>query len=129
VRPGGAVLVTLGTEAGVRDELEALFVTEASIERRFVGLDHDPVQLDEAMRDLGADVRVLPAIRQVKSTSLEEFISRLENGLYSFTWPIEPDVRRRAAGAVRARARERFGSIEEPKPFESALVWRSYRLP
>lgn len=129
VRGGGMALVALGTEAGIRDEIETTFVVEAGIERAFVGLNHDADQLDAAMRELGAEVRVLPTVRQVKSTSLEEFISRLEGGLYSFTWRVDPETRRRAADAVRAVARERYGSLDEPRPFESAIVWRRYRLP
>jgi len=128
VRPGGVALIALGTESGIRDEIETLFVVEAGIERAFIGLDHDPDRLDAAMRDLGAEVQVLPAVRQVKPTRLDEFISRLEDGLYSFTWRAEPEARHRAADAVRAWARERYGSLEEPRPFESAIVWRRYRL-
>lgn len=56
-------------------------------------------------------------------------LDRLRGGLYSFTWRVDEVARHRGADAATAYARERYGSLEEPRDVPQEMYWRAYDLP
>jgi ubiquinone/menaquinone biosynthesis C-methylase UbiE len=130
VRPGGAVLIDqgLGRTRQWWDGIQARFMEEVGVERRFVGVD-DPVEIDAAMEALGASSRLLPRVRGWASMPPEEAIQGLEQGLFSWTWDLTEDELRRAGAATRAWARERHGRLELPRRRGWTIQWRVYDLP
>ena len=130
VRPGGVVLVNLGAYGGPREEIQSRFAEIAGISIQPVGLGWDDVEpLDDAMVSLGAQLRILPAVREERDESLEEFLQGIEQNLYSWTWPLPEDVRRRAVAELRPWAADRFGPPDAVHRQEFSTVWRAYDLP
>ena len=129
VRPGGVVLVDLTRGGGqlfldVRDR----FAAAAGLERVHVGLT-DFAELDSFFASLGATSRDLPSYEERGRGSLEGQIASLERGDFSYTWRLDDETRRRAAGEVRAWARATYGSLDKLRPTSSAITWRAYDLP
>lgn len=131
VARGGAVLVDKGGgwhrgETGVGDR----FARAAGVVRRHVGLEDDEAALlDRAMASLGARLRPLEPIEEVRTRSIAQDIDDMENGLWAWTWQIPPDVRRAAATEVREWARDRFGDLDAPIEHRRGIVFRVYELP
>jgi SAM-dependent methyltransferase len=130
VRPAGVFLANLGSYGGARREIQLRFQEVTGVSTDPVGLGWAGLDvLDEQMAALGAAVRTLPPIREGGTETLEEFIERIEENRYSWTWRVSDEVRLLAAAEIRPWARERFGSLDEPSPFEHATTWRAYDLP
>lgn len=129
VRPGGSLLFDPGGR-GLEwwKEVQERFSAEAGIEDRFPGLN-EPEELDAAMSALGAKVRLLTTVISTETTTLEERIGSLEKGIYSFTWQLDEETRRRAAQVTRDWAEERFGALDEARVSEWPIAWRAYDLP
>jgi len=127
VRPEGVICALLGSYGGIRGELQDHF-------SELTGIDHTPVglgwnaagELDRVMAALGRRFRPLTPIRHISTDSLEDFILGIEENRYSWTWRLPDDVRMRALEHFRPWARERFGDLEEPVPFEFDTEWRAY---
>ncbi len=130
VRPGGAVMVDQGHPAGRRwrEAVQRRFERETGVERRFSGLS-DLSDLDEAMAAHGATLRLLPSVGARARSAPEQAIAELEEGLYSWTWQVDPEARRRAGAATRAWARERWGDVTRPRWSAWRVQWRAYDLP
>jgi ubiquinone/menaquinone biosynthesis C-methylase UbiE len=129
VRPGGVILVDAGTAGrGWRQTMQDRFKAEAGIERRFSGAE-SPKEVDGAMAALGLRPRLLAPVRASATIRPGGAIDSLEAGEYSWTWSIEADVRRRAAAATRAWARERFGDLERPRRARWTIRCRAYDVP
>ena len=130
VAPGGVVLASLtgGMLETSFPELRDRFAAASGLTRLHVGVV-SPAELDEAFGAMGASLRLLPEVAERRALRLEDLISRLEQGTFSFTWRIDEAVRRQAAETVRAWARSEFGSLDEPVVRERAIVWRAYDLP
>jgi SAM-dependent methyltransferase len=129
VRSGGTVLIDAGSPGDrAMDELNARFAAAAGITRRHPGLRRIE-DIDPLMTDLGARVRLLPELRAERGISPERLIGRLEQNLYSWTWPLDDSTRRAAGAEARAWARERFGSLDEPQPVTITVAYRAYDLP
>jgi len=129
VRPKGVVLVDAGGWGrGWWRQIQDRFCEEAGIPPRGRGLIRGR-EIDEIMASFGARVRRLGPIRAVEWGAIEERISRLEEGLYSFTWQMDDRSRREAARKVRAWAMERFGSLSEPRRSQGRIGYRAYDLP
>lgn len=129
VRPGGVFLVNLGAYEEARKAIQDRFAEITGVSLDPVGLhwaDYD--QLESAMTALGARVRELPSVNEGGTESLGEFVEGIEENRYSWTWPLPEDRRLRAAAEVRSWAQERFGSLDERKPFEHATRWLAYDL-
>ncbi|HWD72126.1 MAG TPA: class I SAM-dependent methyltransferase [Actinomycetota bacterium] len=129
VRPGGVVLVDLTRGGGqlfldVRDR----FAAAAGLERVHVGL-MDFAELDSFFASLGATSRDLPSYEERGQGSLEGQIASLERGDFSYTWRLDDETRRRAAGEVRAWARATYGSLARVRATSSVIAWRAYDLP
>ena len=56
-------------------------------------------------------------------------IDRLEAGHLSSCWGLSEAERSSAAAATRRWARERYGSLDEPRPLEATIRWRAYSAP
>jgi hypothetical protein len=67
-------------------------------------------------------------VREGGSEPLAEFLEGLEGKRYSWTWNLPDEVRLRACEELRPWAEERFGDLDEPRPFEHATRWRAYDL-
>jgi SAM-dependent methyltransferase len=129
VRPGGVFLVNLGAYGGARKEIQERFAQITGVSLAPVGLhwgDHE--QLESEMRALGARARELPSVREAGTETLGEFVEGIQENRYSWTWPLGDVERRRAAAEIRSWAQERFGPLDEARPFEHATRWRAYDL-
>lgn len=127
VAPGGVLLVSQGWWGLVAyvDVIEA-YTEAAGIELRHVGLN-DEAELDAALPD--ARPRELARIEGAQTMTLGEMVDRLRAGLYSFTWGLEEAARNRGADAAVAVAKERYGSLDEPRKIPQEMCWRAYDLP
>jgi ubiquinone/menaquinone biosynthesis C-methylase UbiE len=130
IRPGGLLLVDVGgsRNRSLAQRIERRFFHEAGTKARHPGVD-GPVEVDRFLASLGARLRLLPSVRETRTLTIDESIRRLEQGLFSNTWPIEPVVRRRAANATRRWAGERFGNLDRPRRRMVTIQWRAYDLP
>ena len=129
VDSGGVFVANLGSYGGTREAVQRRFgeITGASIEPpglTWAGFE----ELDAEMTGHGASVRALPHVDEDRGGTLAEFVDGIEDNLYSWTWPVLDDVRRRAAAELREWARERFGALDEPETYEHATRWRAYDL-
>lgn len=124
VRRRGLVLIDPG---GPDNPVERRFFEEAGADARHAGLQ-SPEDLEHEMALLGATAEPPLEIPTVLEVEVGRYIDRLEAGLYSRTWGIEPEVRGRAAVATRAWAGQALGDIEQPLRVERTLTFRVYRL-
>src|SRR5712691_873190 len=101
VRPGGVILIdAVAPGEGWWRQLQERFCREAGTERRLPGLS-DASELERVMSDLGLSGRTLPPISNRSTRTMEEPIRWLEEGMFSFTWPLDEPTRRSAAAGVR----------------------------
>lgn len=127
VVPGGVVLACL-TGAGTDPlGLRARFMDAAGTPRRHAGVGGFE-QLDAAFVAGGATPRELPVVTERRAVAPGEVIARLERGEFSYTWAMDEALRHRAAHGAREWARREYGSLEEPRSVERAIVWRAYDL-
>jgi ubiquinone/menaquinone biosynthesis C-methylase UbiE len=134
VRPGGAVVIGLGSADGDTDpapgEVGAAFQRATGIERQFPGLlPTDSDRFEAVVQELGWTSHPVPLIADVQSTSLEQLISELEDGVWSWTWDLTEQERHDAAAATRKEISERYGDLDAPRTIESRIGVRSYRTP
>ena len=130
VRPGGVVLVDMGSPGGgVAHEINARFERAAGIERRHPGLMDGPQALDAAMAAHGARLRPLEPIVETRTVRPDHYIGRLEDNLFSWTWALDDATRRRAGAEVRAWAVEGLGPLDRPQPVTVTVAYRAYDLP
>jgi SAM-dependent methyltransferase len=126
VRPGGVILVDLGNSASrAGRELNREFARQSGQPRPRPGVT-DPEDLDLAMAELGAPLRVAHAIPITARYTIEGILSRIESNQFSSTWRLDDATRARAAAATRAWATDHFGDLDAPRSEASALVWRVY---
>lgn len=127
VAPGGVLLVSQGWWGLVAytDVIEA-FAAGAGLDLRHIGLN-DEAELDAALPE--ARPRELVRIEGSQTLTLRETIDRLRGGLYSFTWAATDEARGRGADAAEELARERYGSLDEPREMAQEMYWRAYDLP
>lgn len=130
VRPGGVLLIHLGTYGGPRDEIHSRFEQVVGIPVDPVGIGwHQEEELDAEVARHGGRLRILPPLTDRREEPLSEFLDGIERNLYSWTWPVPDDVRRGAVRELRPWAEERFGPLDRPLVFEATIVWRAYDLP
>ena len=130
VRSGGRLVVHLGAYGGPWDEIHRRF-------EQVVGFPVDPVgigwhreeELDAEVARHGGRLRILPALTDRSEEPLSELLDGIERNLYSWTWPVTDDVRLDALRKLRPWAEERFGRLDEPRVWETTILWRVYDLP
>jgi ubiquinone/menaquinone biosynthesis C-methylase UbiE len=129
VRPRGVILVDMGGWGrGWSKKIQERFCREAGISSRVVGT-HDADEVAEAMRSLGASVRRLPVVARSRTTTIPEQLEQLADGVFSFTWSVDEDTRRRAADLVGRWAEERFGSLTRPRRTRGTISWLAFDVP
>jgi SAM-dependent methyltransferase len=127
LRPSGVFLANLGVYGGRHAEVQQRF-------GELVGSSLDPVglrwadfdALDDEMASHGARPRELPSVHEGGDDPLGAFIDGIRDNLYSWTWNVPEEDRLRAHAALRRWAEERFGDIDERRPYEHATRWRAY---
>jgi SAM-dependent methyltransferase len=132
VRPGGVVLVDLGgPEDPVVTSVEERFGEAAGIDaQKRPGVTRDATRdLDDRFASAGCDVRVLDPVPVTSEGTLAELIDRLGDGIYSWTWSLDEDTRRRAADDLRAWASEEYGPLDAPREGHGEIRYRAYDLP
>jgi SAM-dependent methyltransferase len=132
VRPGGVVLVDLGgPDDPVVNSIEDRFGQSAGLDaRRRAGLTHDAAaELDARFVSAGCAVRFLPPVPLAWEATVAEFIDRLGDGIYSWTWGVDEATRLRAADDVRAWASSEYGPLDSPRTGEAEIRYRAYDLP
>lgn len=132
VRPGGVLLMDLGSRGDPAvEDVKQRMAEAAGLDRRpHPGLRHeDTPQFERRLAARGVRMRELPPVPFEHRAPMEERIAHLQDGLYSWTWPLDPETRRGAAEAVRAWARQEYGDLEEPRPMTGEVRYRAYDLP
>jgi SAM-dependent methyltransferase len=123
----GVLLVNLGGYAGRRREVQDRFSELTGISHSPVGLDWDDKDgLDEAMAALGRLARGLQPIPERGEESVGEILRGIEEDLYSWTWRVPEQIRLTASEQLRAWATDRWGDLDEVRPYEFATEWRAY---
>lgn len=130
VRPGGVLVIHLGTYGGPWDEIHQRFaeIVEEPVDPVGIGW-HREAELDAEVARHGGHLRILPALTDRSEEPLAGFLAGIERNLYSWTWPVPDDVRLAAVRDLRPWAEERFGPLDRPYVFETEIVWRAYDLP
>lgn len=129
VRDGGVFLVSLGSYAGPRKQIQERFAEVTGISIEPIGLTWAGIDLlDAEMERQGATLRLLPPIHEEGVESLDDFLEGVGENRYSWTWPVPEELRRRAAAEILPWVREHFGPLDEPSPFEHDTIWRAYDL-
>lgn len=130
VRRGGVLVVHLGAYGGPTDEIRRRFEELVGVSVDPVGIGwHQEEELDREIASFGGRLRLLPALAQRHEEPLGVFLDRIERNLFSWTWPLPDDLRLAAVRRLRPWAQERFGALDEPRPYEAPVVWRAYDLP
>jgi ubiquinone/menaquinone biosynthesis C-methylase UbiE len=129
VRPGGVLVASRGSHLaeGWRDQVSRRFFHEAGDPPWPPGLDRIE-ELDLEMLALGAGVEPFPDLMSQQTSSIEEMISALEDGVWAACWSLDEATRRRAAAATRQWARSSFGDLGAGRIAPTGSVWRAYRL-
>ena len=129
VRPGGRVLVSITDYTGLYEEVQKRFLLEAGDLPEAVGLQpDDPGSLMGAMSKLGARCHQLPPIRGRRALTLNQFLEHIEQGHYTWTWPVPEAERRGASRRVRAWLDRRFGDLDRPVEPEYTIEWWAFDL-
>lgn len=130
VRPGGTLVVSITDYTGLYREIQGRFLLEAGGLPLAVGLQpDDPASLRRAMTGLGAQVRSLPVVRGRRSLTVERFLTGIEDGHYSWTWPATDERRVQAAQRLRSWLVRRFGNLGRPVEAQFAAEWWAFDLP
>jgi len=136
VRPGGLLLFDLGSAdparpggwQGVPREIEQRFTSEAGIERRHPGITSTS-DLDDLLSEAGAILRELRPVPGSMQLAPSVLLSLFEEGIFAWTWDLEPEARARAADKVRRWAAGRYGDLDQPQPLDVVVAFRAYDLP
>ena len=130
VAPRGVVLVSTGGYGSTESEIRQRFAALTGVSTDPVGLGWGDVEsLDAAMDALGTHARTLEPIHEEVEEQLDEFLGEIEANRYSWTWPIEDDVRIEAVRELRIWATDRYGALDVPRRRELTTTWRAYDVP
>ncbi len=130
VRPSGIVLANLGGYDETRFRVQTRFAELTGVSTDPVGLFWTDVDsLDAEMATHGTHVRVLPPVHESGEDTLGDFLEGIDEGRWSWTWPVPEDVRRGAVAEIRPWAAERFGPLDRVERYEFETVWRAYDIP
>lgn len=126
VRPGGRLLATRAGEGPVESAIRSQFLRFSGQRTGAVGLV-DLSQLDDQMRALGAEIRALPPIANTGYPAAE-YLDRIEADRYSWTWPLDDALRRRAVAHTRDWFRDTYGDPHQLMVFTEPIRWHAYLL-
>jgi ubiquinone/menaquinone biosynthesis C-methylase UbiE len=129
LRSDGTVFVATGDIPRVWREVTQRFIEQVGRPSFVRGVDvRDLERLDRAFAERGATARALPSFPERVETSLATFLDQMAEGLHSWTWDLDDDLRRAAVADVRRWAEERFGTLDPPEAREVTIEWRAYDL-
>ena len=131
LRPGAVLAVSLGgADDGPDDRIKARFCRTAGITQDPVGLGWDDLDgVDAAMAEHGASPRALPPFPDEAPMSVDRFMRAIEDGAFSWTWPVSAEVRAAAAADARAWAEGEYGPLDALPPRTYEVHWRAFDLP
>lgn len=129
VRPGGVVVVSAGWHSPMSDEIERLFLEEWGDSRHSGLHPRDADGLDRLFEGRGAIIREVPSIASPGVETTREFIQTVERNLYSWTWRLSDEERRRTAGRLREWAEGRGLDPDAILDPDLQTDWRAYDLP
>ena len=131
VRPGGVLLLNIGTEGGPWQEMQDRLETAAGPGSQRVGLTaKDHAVLDETLERLGARFRELPPVwERSRDYTPERYLQEAGERVFSWTWNVPADRLTAAIDGTRAWAEERFGSLDTVLEPRYQIVWRAYDVP
>lgn len=128
VRPGGVLLVDVGgRDQGAWTDMVWAFRDSAGVTNWPPGAQ-DYEEVDGTMAALGARPRSLEPIIENTEARISDSISLLEQGVFSVSFGLDQETRRRAAERTREWARSKFGDIDEKRRLEFVHTWRAYDL-
>ena len=129
---GSVILVDVG--GGTRDALEEVeerFGAAAgrnSSERPGLTWSRLP-ELEEHAAEAGCARRDLAPVVVRYDETIEERVARLEEGLFSWTWGIEPEALLRAGRETRAWAAEHIGPVDERWYLSAEIRYVAFDVP
>jgi len=130
VRPGGVLLLNIGTTEGLWEELQGRLETAAGEGTGRVGLKAaDHALLDGTLERLGARFRELPPVWEQSDSTPARFFEEAEGRVFSWTWKVPADRLTAAIDTTRVWAQERFGSLDAVLEPRYPMVWRAYDVP
>jgi ubiquinone/menaquinone biosynthesis C-methylase UbiE len=126
VRAGGTIVVDVGGPGATWwADLQDAFCRAAGIDPARLGRP-TVTDVDEAMSELGAVPRELAEVVSVEESTIEERVDQLASGVFSFTWQVDDETRRRAGDQAREWARANLGSLTERRRLPRRTEWRAY---
>jgi SAM-dependent methyltransferase len=139
LRPGGLFLAARGSvDHGLGADLRRRFREVAGASgpggadrggpRRSVGLDRLE-GLDELMAERGIQAQHLPEITSSRQLSAAEWLDRVADNLFSWTWAVDEERRLAAVAGVRAWVSETIGDPATVLLPGDQIRWHSYRIP
>ena len=130
VRPGGVLLLNIGTDGGPWQELQERLEAAAGPGTRRVGLTAaDHALLDETLERFGARFRELPPVWEQSDSTPERYFEEAEGRVFSWTWKVPADRLTAAIDTTRVWAEERFGRLDAVLEPRYPMVWRAYDVP
>jgi SAM-dependent methyltransferase len=130
VRPGGVLLLNVGTGGGPWDELQDRLEAAAGPGTDRVGLtSQSHAELDGTLERLGARFRALPPVWERSDSTPERFFQEAEERVFSWTWKVPTDRLTAAIDATRGWAEDRFGRLDAVLEPRYQIVWRAYDVP
>ena len=128
LRSGGVILLQLGGW-GVQWmlELHERFSHTLGVPP-YVGAS-DGEEVRTFLESLGVHLRRTRVLHDRRHDSIGNQLGRMEEGIYSFTWSVPDEARRRTIRELRAWAEERFGSLEELRRIEVRMEWLVFEAP
>jgi SAM-dependent methyltransferase len=126
-RPGVLIVEVGEWRTGLYREIHDRFAAASGLEKRELGLG-DFAELDEVMATAGAAGSDAGEVAGTIEVPAETLVSRLEQGLYSFTWRLTAEQLAQAGAAVRRWLNEEFGS-DVVVPADLRVQLRRYDLP
>jgi SAM-dependent methyltransferase len=129
---GAVILVDVG--GGPHDQLEGVDERFGAAAGR--GFDERPgitrsrlPELEEHAAAAGCARRDLRPIIVRHEETIEERVAGLEQGLYSWTWSIDPETLLRAGRETRAWAAEHLGPTDEPRHLSTEIGYVAFDVP
>jgi ubiquinone/menaquinone biosynthesis C-methylase UbiE len=128
LRPGGVILLELGGW-GVQwmKELHERFCLTLGVPE-YVGASNRE-EVRTALESLGIRLRATRVLHDRRYDSIANQLGRMDEGVYSFTWAVPEERRRRTVRELRTWAEGRFGSLEESRKIEARMVWWIFDVP
>jgi ubiquinone/menaquinone biosynthesis C-methylase UbiE len=127
LRPDALVLLDMGGDPdGWPTQLSRRFYDAAGATTWRPGL-RDPALLDQLLAEAGFEMRLLPAVSEVRTRTIAQRIEALEQGLFAGCWSLSDETRRRAGGVTRRWAALELGPIDRPLRVRHHVRWRAYR--